>query len=185
MEARENNEVDDETRARARTSDNKTAEVSTSKSKKRAKKAQAEATEPAVEQNLFEDSFERSEEREKRLRFADAARDVADGKITIEELTEALHGAVTDRNIRLACQGAFYNPPEQPAVIELDMEAFDRSARALAIRRERTAALMRNAKPLSSSDNNLGVSNSSVGVLILSPLSPSHSCSPPYLPLQL
>ncbi len=106
MEARENNEVDDETRARGvkQTSDNKIAEVSTSKSKKkRAKKAQAEATEPAVERNLFEDSFERSEEREKRSRLADAARDVADGKITIEELTEALHGAVTDRNIRLAC----------------------------------------------------------------------------------
>jgi hypothetical protein len=58
MEARENNEIDDETRARGvkRTSDTKIAEVSTSKSKKWAKKAQAEATEPAVEQNLFEDS---------------------------------------------------------------------------------------------------------------------------------
>jgi hypothetical protein len=73
---------------------------------------------------------------------------VEEGKITIEELSKALHDAVTDRNIRLGCEGAFYNPPEQPAVIELDMEAFNRSARAISISRERTAALMRNARPL-------------------------------------
>jgi hypothetical protein len=165
MEERKLNEVDDETRPRGvkRTSDNKIAEVSTSKSKKRAKKAQAEAIEPAVGQNLFEDSFQRSEESVKRSRLADAARDVADGKITIEEPTEALLGAVTEWNIRLGSQGAFYNPPEEPAVIELDMKAFNRSARAIAIRRERTAALMRNSRPLPSSDINLGVSNSSEG----------------------
>jgi hypothetical protein len=106
---------------------------------------------------------------------------VADGKITLEELTKALHDAVTDGNIRLANQGAFHNVPEEPATIELDMEAFNRSTRAIVIRRERTAALKRNSRPLPSSDINLGVSNSSVGVLILPPLSPSHSCSPPHL----
>jgi hypothetical protein len=52
------------------TSDNKIAEVSTSKGKKRAKKkALAEATEPAVAQNLFEDTFKRSEEYEQRSRL--------------------------------------------------------------------------------------------------------------------
>jgi hypothetical protein len=35
----------------------------------------------------------------------EAGKDVADGKITIEELDKALHDAVTDRNIRLAGQG--------------------------------------------------------------------------------
>ncbi len=105
MEEREFNELDDETHARGvkRTSDNKIAEVFTSKSKKRAKKAQAEATEPAVAQNLFEAPFEKSEEYEKRSRLGDVARDVADGKIILEELTKALYDAVTDRNIRLAC----------------------------------------------------------------------------------
>jgi hypothetical protein len=43
----------------------------------------------------------------KRSRLEQAARDVADGKITLEELDKALHNAVTERNIRLADQGAF------------------------------------------------------------------------------
>ncbi len=109
MEERDFNELNDETRARGvkRTSDIKIAEVSTSKGKERAKKTLAEATEPAIAQNLFEAPFERTEEYEKRSRLGDAARDVADGKITLEELTKALHDAITDRNIRLAGQGAF------------------------------------------------------------------------------
>jgi hypothetical protein len=57
---------------------------------------------------------------------------VADGKITLEELDAALHNAVTERNIRLGGQGAFYNPPEEPATYEFNMEAFQRSARAIA-----------------------------------------------------
>ncbi len=88
---------------------------------------------------------------------------MADGKITLEELDAALHKAVTARNIRLGDQGAFYNPPDQPTTIEFNMEAFNRSARAIAICRERTAALMRNAKPLPSTNINPDVLNSSVG----------------------
>ncbi len=105
-------EVYDETRARGvnkRTFDNKIAEVSTSKSKKRAKKAPAESTEPAVVQNLFDDPFKRSEDYLKQSRLEQAARNVADGKITLEELDKALHNAVTERNVRLADQGAFYD----------------------------------------------------------------------------
>ncbi len=50
MADQESKEVDDETRARGvkQTSDNKNAEVSTSKSKKRAKKAPAESPEEPV-----------------------------------------------------------------------------------------------------------------------------------------
>ncbi len=60
-----------------------------------------------------------------------------------EELDKALHDdAVTDRNIRLAGQGAFYKPLEEPATYDFKMEAFQRSARAIAARRERTAALI-------------------------------------------
>ncbi len=80
-------------------------------------------------------------------RLERAARDVADGKITLEELDKALHDAITDRNIRLGGQGAFHNVSEQPATIEFSMEAFQRSARAIAARRERTAELMRKARP--------------------------------------
>jgi hypothetical protein len=119
------------------------------------------------------------------LRLEDAARDVAEGNITLEEeLDAALHNAVTERSIRLEGQGAFHNPPEQSITYELDMEAFQRSAKAIAARQERTAALMRNARPIPSSNINPSVSNSSVcgrggGVRILPPLSPSHnSCSP-------
>ncbi len=65
---------------------------------------------------------------------------MADGKIALEELDAALHNAVTARNIRLGDRSAFYNPPDQPTTIELNMEAFNRSAKAI------TAALMRNAK---------------------------------------
>jgi hypothetical protein len=45
------------------------------------------------------------------------------------------------------------------------MEAFNRSVRAIAIGRERTAALMRNARPLPTSGINLDILNSSVGGL--------------------
>jgi hypothetical protein len=97
-------EVEDEMRARGgkQTSENKIAEVSTSKSKKRTKKkALADSPDRVEAQNLFEDSFKQSEESSKRLRLIkEAARDVADGKITLEELNAALHNAVTERNIR-------------------------------------------------------------------------------------
>jgi hypothetical protein len=55
MADQEFREVDDETRARGvkRTSDNKIAEVSTSKSKKRTKKAQAETPEAADAQKYL------------------------------------------------------------------------------------------------------------------------------------
>ncbi len=102
---------------------------------------------------------------EKRSRLGHAARDVAEGNITLEEVAKAILNAIRDRNLRLADQGAFYNPPEQPTTIELNMEAFNRSARAIAIGRERTAALMRNARPLPTSGINLGISSSSVGGL--------------------
>jgi hypothetical protein len=52
-------------------------------------------------------------------------RALAEGKITLEEVTRAILDAIRDLNLRLADQGAFYNPPEEPATIELDMEAFN------------------------------------------------------------
>ncbi len=183
MEEKDFNEMNEETRARGvkRTFDIKIAEVSTGK-KKRAKKPTAEATEPNIAQNLFEAPFERTEECEKRSRLGHAARDVAEGKtITLEEVTKAILDAIRDRNLWLADQGAFYNPPEQPTTIELDMEAFNRSVMAIARHRERTAALMRNARPLPSSDINPGILNSRMGIWILLPLSQSPSFSPPHL----
>ncbi len=70
MEEKDPNEMNEETRARGvkRNSENKIAEVTTSK-KKRAKKATAEAPEPDVAQNLFQAPYERTEEDEKRSRL--------------------------------------------------------------------------------------------------------------------
>jgi phage protein D len=128
----EDTEVDDEKRARGgkRTSETKIAEVSTSKSKKRTKKEPAETPEPAKAQNVFDDPGRHSDEYMKHSHLKRAANDATDGKITLEELDNALNDAVTDHNIRLAGQGAFYNVPEEPATIEFSMEAFQRSARA-------------------------------------------------------
>ncbi len=139
MEEKDFNESNDETRAREvkRTSDTKIAEVTTG-TKKRAKKPTAEATEPDIAQNLFHAPFERTEGYEMRSRFGDAACDVAEGKITLEDVTRAILDAIRDRNLRLIDQGAFYNPPEQPTTIELDMEAFNRLAIAIARNRKRT-----------------------------------------------
>jgi hypothetical protein len=125
MEEKDFNELDEETCARGvkRNSENKIAEVTTSK-KKRTKKLTAEAPEPDVAQNLFQAPYERTEEDEKRSRLKEAVRDVAEGNLTLEELTKAIHNACTDRNIRLANQGAFYNPPDQPTTYQFDMEAF-------------------------------------------------------------
>jgi hypothetical protein len=149
MEEKDLNELNEEMCARRvkRSSEIKIAQVSTGK-KKRAKKPTAEATEPNIAQNLFELLFERTEGYEMRSRLGDAARYVAEGKITLEEVTRAILDAIRDRNLRLADQGAFYNPPEEPATIELDMEKFNRSAMAIARGRERIATLMRNARPL-------------------------------------
>jgi hypothetical protein len=163
MEEKDTNVLNKETRARGvkRSTEIKIAEVSTSK-KKRTKKQTAEAPEPEAAENLFKLPFERTEGYEMRSRLIDAAHDVAGGKITLEEVTRAITDAIRDRNLRLANQGAFHNPPEQPAVINLDMEAFNRSAAAIARGRERTAALMRNARPRPSSDINPDILNSSV-----------------------
>ncbi len=73
---------------------------------------------------------------------------MAEGRLTLEEVTKEVQNAVRDHNLRLADRGAFYNPPEEPQVIELDMEKFNRSAMAIARGRKRIAALIRNAKPL-------------------------------------
>ncbi len=112
MAKQEFNEIDDEKRARGgkRTSETKIAEVSVSKSKNGAKKALAETPEPAQAQNIFNDQERHSEEYNRRLRLDEADKEVADGKITLEELDDA----VTERNIRLGGQGALYNPPDQP-----------------------------------------------------------------------
>jgi hypothetical protein len=185
MEEKDSNESNEESRARGvkRSSETKIAEVSTGK-KKEAKKPTTEATEPKIAQNLFELPFERTEAYEMRSRLEHAARDVAEGNITLEEVIGAIRNALRDRNLQLANQGAFYNPPEEPAVIELDMEKFNRSADAIARGRERAAAYMRNAKPRPTSELNNNVSSSSVEAQILHLQSPSHSCSPPHLTLQ-
>ncbi len=67
MEEKDFNELNEETGARGvkRNSENKIAEVTTSK-KKRTKKPTAEAPEPDVAQNLFQAPYERTEEDEKR-----------------------------------------------------------------------------------------------------------------------
>jgi hypothetical protein len=79
MAEQENNEVDEEKRARGgqRTFESKIAEVSTSKSKKRAKRALAETPEPAQVQVDFNDQEEQSEESAKRSRMYRAVKDVA------------------------------------------------------------------------------------------------------------
>jgi hypothetical protein len=138
MEEKDLKELNEETRARGvkRSSEIKIADVSTGK-KKWAKKPTTEATEPNITQNLFELPYERTEGYEMRSRLGDAARDVAEDRITLEEVTRAILDAIRDRNLRLVDQGAFYNPPEEPATIELDMEKFNRSAMAIARGRER------------------------------------------------
>ncbi len=92
----------------------------------------------------------------------EAVKYVAEGSISIEDLTAALNKAVTKKTLRLGAQDAFYNPPEEPSVKELDMAAFNRSARAIAAHKKRIAALMRNAKPLPTANINLDASSSSV-----------------------
>ncbi len=167
MEEKDFNQSNDETRARGvkRTSDIKIVEASTSK-KKRAKKPPAESPEPAQAQINFNDQEEQSEESVKRSRMFRAVKDVAEGDISIEELTVALNNAVRSRHLRLIAQGSFHNVPEEPRVIELNMEAFNRSAFAIARNRERTAALMRNARPLTTSGINNDISSSSVEGLV-------------------
>ncbi len=95
MEEKDFIEPSDETRAHGvkRTSDNKNAEVTTGK-KKRAKKPPAESPEPAQAQINFNDQEEQSEESVKRSRMFKAVNDVAEGDISVEELTVALNNAV-------------------------------------------------------------------------------------------
>ncbi len=97
-----------------------------------------------------------------RSRLGDATRHVAEGRLTLEEVTKAIQNAVRDYNLRLADRGAFYNPPEEPQVIGLDMKKFNRSAMAIARGKKRIAALIRNAKPRPSSNINNDTSNISV-----------------------
>ena len=103
MEEKDSLETNEETRARGvkRTSDIKIAEVSTSK-KKRAKKATAEPPEPAQVEINLNDQEERSEESAKRDRMFEAVTDVAEGRISIEELTVALNHAVRAQRIEIA-----------------------------------------------------------------------------------
>ncbi len=110
MEEKDFNESNDETRARGvkRNSEIKITEVTTSK-KKRAKKATAEAPEPDALENLFKEQHVWTEEKEKRSRLKEAAKDAAEGNLTLEDLTKAIRDACTQRNLRLGDQGAFYN----------------------------------------------------------------------------
>jgi hypothetical protein len=89
---------------------------------------------------------------------------VADRKITLEELGKALHDAVTDRNrLCLTEQGAFYNVPDEPSTIELNMEVFsDRQERSPSAESTQPHSCATPARPLPSSNINPGVSNSSV-----------------------
>ncbi len=124
----------------------KSQKVSTSK-KKRAKNPPAESPEPAQAQISFNDQEEQSEESVERSRMFKVVNDVAEGDISIEELTVALNNAVRSRHLRQLAQGAYHNVSEEPRVIELNMEAFNRSAFAIGRNRELAAAYMRNARP--------------------------------------
>ncbi len=118
MEKKDSLDTNEETRARGvkRNSEIKIAEVTTSKMK-RAKKATAEAPVPDASENLFKAQHVWTEEDEKRSRLKEAAKDVAEGNLTLEDLTtKAIQKACTERNIRLGNQGAFYNPPDQPSL---------------------------------------------------------------------
>ncbi len=110
---------------------------------------------------------------------------MAEGNLTLEDLTKAIQKACTERNIRLGNQEAFYSPPDQPTSYQFDMKAFQRSAAVIARNRERTAALMRAAKPLPSANINTGISSSSVEGLVPSfPISePQLLASTPHLPV--
>ncbi len=112
-----------------------------------------------------------------------AVKDVAGGDISIEELTVALNNAVRSRHLRKLAQGAYHNVSEEPRVIELNMEAFNRSAFAIARNRERAAAFMRNARPLTTSGINNDISSSSVdGLVPSSPIAePQLLASTPHL----
>ncbi len=110
MEEKDFIEPNDETRVRGvkRTSDNKIAEVSTSK-KKRAKRPPAESPEPAQAQINFNNQEEQSEESVKRSRMFEAVSDVAEGDISVEELTVALNNAVRSRHyLRQLAQSAYH-----------------------------------------------------------------------------
>jgi hypothetical protein len=108
MEEKDLKELNEESRARGvkRSSETKIAEVSTGK-KNRVKKPATEATELKIAQNLFELPFERTEAYEMRSRLGDVARDVTEGRLTLEEVTKAIQNAVRDHNLRLADRGAF------------------------------------------------------------------------------
>ena len=88
MEEKDSLETNEETRARGvkRSSEIKIAEVSTSK-KKRAKKTTAEPPEPAQAEINLNTQEEQTEESAKRDRMFEAVADVAEGRISIEELT--------------------------------------------------------------------------------------------------
>ncbi len=119
-------EVNDETCARGvkRTSDSKIAEeVSTSK-KKRAKKPPAESPEPAQARINVDDQEEQSEESVKRSRMFQAVSDVAEGDISIEELTVALNNAVRCRHLRQLAQKYNRDNQEDALITERDMAAF-------------------------------------------------------------
>jgi hypothetical protein len=163
MEEKDSIEQNEETRARGvkRSSDIKIAEVTTSK-KKRSKKPPAESPEPAGEEINLNDQDEQSEESVKRSRMFEAVADVAEGKISIEELTVALNHAVRVQRQRQLIQRGHSGDQENILLTERDMAAFNRSVIAIARNLERAAAWRRNtSSPFSSTIIN-DISNSSV-----------------------
>ncbi len=115
MEEKDFIEPNEETRARGvkRSSDIKIAEVTTSK-KKRSKKPPAESPEPAQAGINFNDQDEQSEESVKRSRMFEAVADVAEGKISVEELTVALNHAVrVHRQRQFTQRGHSGDPPPE------------------------------------------------------------------------
>ena len=117
MEEKDFSAPNEETRARGvkRSSEIKIAEVTTSK-KKRSKKPQAESPEPAQAQINFNNLEDQSEESVKRSRMFEAVTDVAEGNISIEELTVALNHAVAIRRHRQIAQGDHRDDPEDARI---------------------------------------------------------------------
>ncbi len=109
--------------------------------------------------------------------------DVAEGNISVEELTVALNNAVRSRQFRQLAQGEYHNVPDETKAIELNMAAFNRSDAAIARNRERADAWRRYTSSLPSSNINNDISNSSVeGLVPSSPTSePQLLASTPHL----
>ncbi len=135
------------------------AATDTGKPKKRPKRAKVGISAPAFEDSTFEDFFKHPEALQEQDRLRGLAQDLANGKISLEDLRSAIKKAVADRQVVDFDENSFDEHVEWPEDFFGALEGLEYSAQAKIAHREHLDKIAEGKTASSVKNHNIGTFN--------------------------